>query len=301
MPEKSEGELDLSNLDALLSDLEKDLEAPATPGAASQPAATPPPEAAPPLEAAPSVAPPEIPDEELLAAPIPPGHRDEGVDELEEMFTEEDEPAIPAAVLEDEVEEVAEEPAAPAPVAAAVPPAPPKPEPVPVPSGELAFEDALELDDDAALSLPPPALPPPPLGAPPSMAPPGAGAAPSLAPPSLPPPLKPGVLPESLTEPQMAPSPRESPVPPALSVTPVETPTAALFMRFLKEKDYDRAAEIGLKLRTTGSTAVFRQNLAGVLFYAGRTEEAEQELVSLLEEFPYTISARRNLEIVRAK
>lgn len=266
MPEEPEGELDLSNLDALLKDIEKDMppepaSPPAAPPAAEAkpvPAAPPP---VPPLAAAASL-PPQVseelsvapapsglpeepleaepPAEELLASPVPAALKDEG-DEFEDMFTEEEEAQPPVVMEPKSVDEEMEVP--PPPSAVKLPAAPVVAEALPV-----SFEDALELEEAAVPTpLPMPVLPTP-----------------------KPPPLPPSVSPPTLED----------------------------FKRALKNKDYPRAVEIGEALNSPKASLVFRQNFAGALFYAGRREAAEKELSAILEQFPYAVSARRNLEIV---
>ena len=57
---------------------------------------------------------------------------------------------------------------------------------------------------------------------------------------------------------------------------------------------------MGQALRSTESSSAFRNNLAGALYLAGLKGEAEKELQSLLQQSPYHMVARRNLELIRA-
>ncbi|OGH55650.1 MAG: hypothetical protein A3G34_01105 [Candidatus Lindowbacteria bacterium RIFCSPLOWO2_12_FULL_62_27] len=228
--EKSSDELDLSNLDSLLSDLEKDLPkmeeelrdgAPAEKAAPAEPAI----EAAPPAPVAVLEEPhEELPSAEVLhekiASPVRPMDRDDPPDDLEDMFTDEEE-------------------SEPAPAAVAPPPEPPRQVKV---EASTSFEDALEIEAE----VPPPPPPPPPTVA--------------------------------------------APVPATLDA----------FLEALQNKQYGEAARMGQALRSTESSSAFRNNLAGALYLAGLKGEAEKELQSLLQQSPYHMVARRNLELIRA-
>ncbi len=76
--------------------------------------------------------------------------------------------------------------------------------------------------------------------------------------------------------------------------------TAAAFRDALRSKKYADAVQIGLLIRGGETGDAFRVNLAGALFQAGRIPDAEKELTNLLEQNPYHIQARRNLELVRS-
>lgn len=299
MPEESPaGEIDLSNIDNLLSDLEKDLPniekelqktSPAPAGSAPAEGNSPEPEAA--IEVESPAGAPAVPEKmksepveveiesahEMMGSPVRPSEKDEHPDDLEDMFTDEEEPEWSSGdTINGVEEESAPVEAAPPPVAAAAAPAP-KQEPVPIPivepapsfedalemepiasaakDSEIAFEDALELEEEKPAPLPPP-MPPPPAAAP---------AAPVRV---------------------AAPAPVKA--------------TAEEFRKALLDKKFDVAAQIGRSLKSPDSTPSFRINLAGALYYAGQNGEAEQELTDLLKQSPYNIPARRNLERVRA-
>ncbi len=353
---KSGEELDLSNLDSLLQDLEKDLaSAPVEPDSDPSHSSTPPAEV-PELElldiespvmvtvnapkpadgsrvsasAAPSAGvsdagptpaphadpagqPPtgsqtavalldeselSEPAEELLASPVRMTDRDDEDDD--DMFTDDDEETFtphPVQTHSLDVDRM-DQPSAPEPPAppqavvseAPAEPVPEKPaEPV-APAAETAFEDAIEQDSppkapvateaveedlsfvealeaDEGMSRPMTAETPAPSGA----------AEPQKSAEALPVTIRPDAA-----------APDEPPL------------TPAAFGDALRKKDYELAARIGKAIRSTDSQAELRINLAGALFYADLRAEAEQELLAVLEQHPYHILARRNLEMVRA-
>lgn len=308
MPEvPPSGELDLSNLDNLLSDLEKDLPniekdlqaqsgriavgpAPVLDESLETPAPPVPPEVKSipePLEDE------DPPHHELVASPVPPNEKDDPPDNMEDMFTDEEESEWSSGATVEGVEE----PVEPTVVAAApeaqkadettavegsaravqnelepeTEAAPQVIEPQPAVE-DISFEDALELEPEPpVVTAPPPspsfeesleleetlAAPPPP------MPPPAAARA---------------VVPD----------------PPSVRASPEE------FTQAVKDRNFAQAVKIGRLILSSDSPPDFRMNLAGALFYAGQTDEAENELLGLLQEFPYHIAARRNLEVVRA-
>ncbi len=81
---------------------------------------------------------------------------------------------------------------------------------------------------------------------------------------------------------------------------PVVVGTTAMFAEALRARNYSYALQIGQSLRAKETAPAFRINLAGAMFLAGDHADAERELASILETHPYTVAARRNLEFVRA-
>lgn len=289
--ESKSDELDLSNLDSLLTDLEKNLpdiekDLGQTPAAASAgaemdlsvpdlpdpvpvaPAKTVVPAPVPEDPKSISAEPDEPAGEELMASPLHPAEKDDPPDNLEEMFTDEEESEWSSGSTVNGIDE--EEPLAAdaAPVAAepAVKPAPPADE-------DTSFEDALEIEEPQAAAL-------------------KAAAMQDMA-------FEEALEAETQTPPEPAAvTPAAPPTLPGPRV-PAQA-TAEEFRKALLDRKYDEAVQIGKRLQTPDSPPVFRINLAGALFYSGRSKEAEQELLDLLKQAPYNISARRNLEVVRS-
>lgn len=291
MPEEPKtGELDLSNLDSLLNDIEKDLPPEMLESIKSSAVATPdsaPTSIKPEQKAERQDCEPEVPHDELVASPVRPHEKDDPADDFQDMFTDEEEPDIlPAEAVEAKLPPprpriVDDAPAAPPPaMEVQVPNAtgmssvqPPKAEP---PVADTTFEDALELE---AETKSPPAEPE-------DMA---FAEALELE--------EPAAVATPVTAPIAAPAPPTAPLPQPL---PPRAVTLEEFRKALADKKYDLAAQIGESIRPTQPSAAFRMNWAGALFYAGRPQDAERELIALLQQYPYHVAARRNLDIVRA-
>lgn len=273
MPEEPKtGELDLSNIDSLLNDIEKDLPPDMLESIKSPAAATPdssPTSIKPEEKAVREGSEPEVPHDELVASPVRPHEKDDPAEDFQDMFTDEEEPDI----LQAESVEAKLPPTRPRIVDDAPAAPPPKAEP---PVADTTFEDALELE--AETKSPPPE--------PEDMA---FAEALELE--------EPAAVATPVTAPIAAPAPPTAPQPLPL---PPRAVTLEEFRKALADKKYDLAAQIGESIRSTQPSAAFRMNWAGALFYAGRPQDAERELIALLQQYPYHVAARRNLDIVRA-
>lgn len=299
------GELDLSNLDALLGDLEKELDAgpaavPAAPASSSA-------EIPAPVLAPPEPTEPEESVDEVLASPVSPAEKDIESDDSEDMFTDDEEPVGRPV---DETVETIEASAPPATTPSTpTPPAQPNIEPV---------------------------IPPPPAQSKPAPAPeepaPAAGATASptddidaelealLAEPAEPM-ATPVVTPQAAVVPEPAAAPEEisfedaldiepespAPVPSGVDVVQEEImPTTAgdattgALLECLRMKQYARAADIGRALCSSNDSDALRVNLAGALYLSGHADEAVRELQTVIRRSPYHITARRNLEFIRS-